>query len=170
MNALRLERLAEELRCFSTEEMPDTSPVFEAARRFGFELEPDRNQKARPPFSPAPGEAECYVVQGQTVILKRTGEETNGDYTLIEIESAPLGEMPMRLHKREAEAYLVLEGVYQIRVGGQVHTARPGTFVFTPRCIPHAFRNIGGSPGRLLSITSPAGIEDWYRERGEQVV
>jgi len=35
---------------------------------------------------------------------------------------------------------------------------------FGPRGTPHAFQNIGETPGRLLVITTPSGLERFFEE------
>jgi hypothetical protein len=51
-------------------------------------------------------------------------------------------------------------------VGEQTIKARPGSFLFGPKDIPHAF-SVDSGPARLLFILSPAGMEGLIREMGE---
>jgi hypothetical protein len=44
--------------------------------------------------------------------------------------------------------------------------ARPGTFLFGPKDVPHAF-SVDSGPARLLFILSPSGMEGLIRETGE---
>jgi len=54
----------------------------------------------------------------------------------------------------------VLEGEYQVRLGGKVAVAGAGDYVFVPRGTPHSYRNVGPGPARVLNIMSPAdGVE-----------
>jgi hypothetical protein len=46
----------------------------------------------------------------------------------------------------------------------------PGTFVFAPRGLPHRYKNIGTAHGRLLFTFTPAGIEAFFQELGDQSV
>jgi len=39
-----------------------------------------------------------------------------------------------------------------------------GGIAFGPRGTPHAFQNIGETPGRLLVITTPSGLERFFEE------
>ena len=39
-----------------------------------------------------------------------------------------------------------------------------GGFAFGPRGMPHAFQNIGVTPGRMLVITTPSGAERFFEE------
>jgi hypothetical protein len=51
-------------------------------------------------------------------------------------------------------------------VGDQTIKARPGSFLFGPEEVPHAFK-VDSGPARLLFLLSPAGFEDLVREIGE---
>jgi mannose-6-phosphate isomerase-like protein (cupin superfamily) len=58
----------------------------------------------------------------------------------------------------------VLEGEYEFCVGEQTVRAGPGTFVFGPRGIPHTFKCVGTSPGKIQGIISPPGFEAFFKE------
>jgi hypothetical protein len=51
-------------------------------------------------------------------------------------------------------------------VGDQTIKARPGSFLFGPKDVPHAF-TVDSGPARLLFIFTPAGLEGAIREMGE---
>jgi hypothetical protein len=51
-------------------------------------------------------------------------------------------------------------------VGDQTLKAHPGSFLFGPKDVPHAF-TVDSGPARLLFVLSPAGFEDLIREMGE---
>jgi hypothetical protein len=42
--------------------------------------------------------------------------------------------------------------------------ASTGGMAFGPRGVPHAFQNVGDTPGRLLVITTPSGLERFFEE------
>ncbi|HZI32676.1 MAG TPA: cupin domain-containing protein, partial [Candidatus Binatia bacterium] len=44
--------------------------------------------------------------------------------------------------------------------------AKPGTTLFAPRGIPHTYRYLGQTPGRLMCIITPAGFEGFFEEIG----
>lgn len=72
----------------------------------------------------------------------------------------------MYIHHREEETFHVIEGEYEFTCGHQTFVAKPGSTVFGPRGIPHGYRYFGQSPGRILLIATPAGIENWFEEVG----
>jgi len=62
---------------------------------------------------------------------------------------------PLHLHRRDDEAWYVLEGSLRVQVGANVVEAGAGAAVFVPRGTAHTFWNPG--PGRvryLLVMTS----------------
>jgi mannose-6-phosphate isomerase-like protein (cupin superfamily) len=90
--------------------------------------------------------------------------DTAGLYALTDTIVPPqAGPIPHR-HSREDEAFYILDGQVQFRVGGRTFDATRGAFVFAPRGIPHAFRNITAQPARMIGIISPAGLENFLDE------
>jgi quercetin dioxygenase-like cupin family protein len=111
----------------------------------------------------APGEGEVLDWMGEPTILKATGDHTSGRYALAEIVSTPEGFVPLHIHHREDEAFLILEGEVRFTVAESVIEGGPGTFAFGPRDIPHRYEVL--TPlARMLLIFSPAGFEGFIRE------
>jgi quercetin dioxygenase-like cupin family protein len=103
-------------------------------------------------------------VLGERVTLKLAGEDSDGSCAAVEISTPPQVGPPLHVHQREDEAFYVLEGMYEIRVGGRVIPAPPGTFAFLPRGIPHRYTNVGYRTGRLFVTITPAGFERFFEE------
>ena len=62
---------------------------------------------------------------------------------------------PLHVHRRDDEAWYVLEGALRVQLGSDEVEARAGSSVFAPRGTPHTYWNPG--PGRvryLLIMTS----------------
>src|SRR5438270_8161368 len=76
---------------------------------------------------------------GWLLTFLATGEETQGQFALME-QCARKGNVPPRhIHHREDETFYVIEGEMTFSVGDQTIQATPGTMVFAPRDIPHSF-------------------------------
>ena len=58
----------------------------------------------------------------------------------------------------------MLEGEHVFQVGDEEFQLGPGGLVFAPRGIPHAQRRVVPRTGRVLVLTSPAGLERFFRE------
>jgi quercetin dioxygenase-like cupin family protein len=122
-----------------------------------------RNTQPRPKDLQA-GKGRVLSVLGERVTLKLSGEESDGACASVEISTPPQVGPPLYVHQREDEVLYVLEGMYEIRVGGRVVPAPPGTFAFLPRGIPHRYTNVGYRTGRLLVTITPAGFERFFEE------
>ncbi len=119
-------------------------------------------------FAHEPGEGEAWWWFGGLATIKATGEQTDGRYSLVEIlvPEIPKEEGLLHVHHFEDEGFYVLEGEMTFYVGYETIKARPGSFLFGPRDVPHAF-TVDSGPARLLFILSPAGMEGAIREMGE---
>jgi mannose-6-phosphate isomerase-like protein (cupin superfamily) len=88
--------------------------------------------------------------------------DTNGAFCLMEAVLKRGNEPPPHVHSREDELFYVIEGSFDVYVGKEVFHVKARGCVFLPRLIAHAF--IIRSPRiRLLTLFSPAGIEDAFR-------
>ena len=68
----------------------------------------------------------------------------------------------MHLHRNEDEILHVLEGDFRFWCGDWVRNAGAGATVVLPRGVPHAFRNVGAAPGRMLEVAAPGGFEGFF--------
>jgi mannose-6-phosphate isomerase-like protein (cupin superfamily) len=117
-----------------------------------------------------PGERRAIQAPGHPIIFKATAEGTGGAYSLL--ETVVTGNGPTQhIHKTEEEAFYVLEGEVNIKVGEQIARGTAGSFVLIPRGTVHTFWNVGPTPAKHLVIFSPPGFEqafvEVWGERGE---
>ena len=71
------------------------------------------------------------------------------------------------MHRREDEIVYVLEGAIEIRLDNQRLHASAGGAAHLPKNIPHALYNPLRTPLRLLAMTVPGGMEDFFDELNE---
>ena len=64
-------------------------------------------------------------LQKDTVTFLKTAADTNGEYTLVEVELADGGGVGLHYHKTYAEAFECIEGEVQVRLGKTIHTHQP---------------------------------------------
>ena len=112
------------------------------------------------------GEGEAWWWVGLLATIKATKEQTGGRYTLVEILAPDGYGSVLHVHHREDEGFWILEGELTFYVGDQTIKARPGSFLFGPKDVPHAF-TVDSGPARLLFVLSPAGMEGLISEMGE---
>ena len=60
-------------------------------------------------------------------------------------------------HPDHLDAFYVLDGLVEFRVGAEPRVAGPGTFVAAPPAAVHGFRHAGPEPIRLLNLHAPPG-------------
>ncbi len=123
-------------------------------------------QDADPTVVPA-GEGTTYRTFGETLTLKLGTDDTGGAFTLFECLTPPQVGPPLHAHHREDETIYVLEGDYEVQCGEGHFKIHPGMLVFLPRDIPHAHRNSGHKPARMLVWATPSGVESFVRELGQ---
>jgi quercetin dioxygenase-like cupin family protein len=104
------------------------------------------------------GEGSARWWGGGLATIKATGKETGDLYSIVEVLEPPGARAPLHLHRKEDEAFYVLEGEMTFRIGEETIKARPGSFVFGPKDVPHIY-TVDSGPARLLFLLSPAGFE-----------
>lgn len=107
-------------------------------------------------------------VAGGTYTILVSGDDTAGKYALIEMVVPPGGGPPPHRHDFE-EAFTLLEGELEFTFRGEKKTANAGTTVNVPANAPHAFKNVGAKPARMLCLCVPAGQEQMFLEIGDRV-
>jgi mannose-6-phosphate isomerase-like protein (cupin superfamily) len=117
-------------------------------------------------FARDSGEGEAWWWFGVLATIKATEEQTGGRNTLVEILAPDGYESVLHVHHQEDEGFYILEGEMTFYVGDQTIKARPGSFLFGPKDVPHAFR-VDSGPAKLLFVFTPAGFEGLIREMGE---
>ena len=101
---------------------------------------------------------------GDVVTIKAATRQTNGMLTVLELVIGPKRGPALHTHLREDELWYVLEGEFRFKTGDAMLRASTGGMAFGPRGTPHCFQNIGDSPGRLLVITTPSGLERFFEQ------
>jgi quercetin dioxygenase-like cupin family protein len=106
---------------------------------------------------------------GQVMSMKLFGRDTRQSVTLFE-QTVPAGSKSswLHLHRDSDEIAWVLEGEFTFKVGATVTTGGPGTCAFLPRNVPHAWKNSGTRPGRVVFLYTPAGAGRFVEEMLER--
>ncbi len=100
------------------------------------------------------------------MFLRIHGKDTGGIISVVESHDVPGGGPPLHRHQREDETFQILSGEYEFTVNGKTFVARPGDTIFAPRQVPHTYRYVGQSPGRLMCAITPSGFEGFFEEIG----
>jgi quercetin dioxygenase-like cupin family protein len=122
------------------------------------------------PYVLSQGEGQAIWFLGTLVNIKAVGENTHNAFALLESVNPPGTEPPPHIHHHQDEALYILEGTMTIHCGDRTWKATAGSFVFLPRGIVHSFTVEGGTPAKVLILTSPSGpsgFEHFVQEMGE---
>lgn len=116
----------------------------------------------RAAFWLGPNDGEALWCVGSLSTIKILGPETQGAYAVIE-DLAPQGSgAPPHNHDLDDEAFYVLEGEVTFAIGDESPIrATPGSFVFVPGGVTHAFE-VNSPTARYLIITTPRHMQ-FYR-------
>ena len=102
-----------------------------------------------------------HPIQKDSATFLKTSEETDGEYTLIEVEVAPGGGNDPHYHKTYDEHFEVLEGALEVLVDKESHILRPGQKAVAKKNSLHRFRNTTEERAKFLVELRPghAGFE-----------
>src|SRR5881394_1286723 len=105
-------------------------------------------------------------ILGIPMVIRIHGRDTGGVVSVVESHDVPGGGPPPHIHHREDETFQILEGEYEWMVGDKKFVAQKGTTIFAPRGVPHTYRYLGQTPGRLMCVITPSGFEGFFEEIG----
>jgi glyoxylate utilization-related uncharacterized protein len=71
--------------------------------------------------------------------------------------------MPSHRHAAFEEGIYVPDGSIHVTLDGETYEATAGSFLIIPWGLPHQIRNTQQSAARLLLLSVPGGVEDYYR-------
>jgi len=95
----------------------------------------------------------------------KTSEETNGEYTLIEIDLGKSDGPPLHYHNAFSEKFQVEDGVLYLQVGKEKKILNIGESVTVPAGTPHRFYNETNNQVKFLITLKPGhtGMENFIK-------
>lgn len=112
-----------------------------------------------------PGDGELLCAGPSELRFKAQATDGDGALTLTEMRVAPgFPGPPLHIHAGFTDAFYVVEGTLELRVGEDTVEAGPGTFAALPPGTPHTFANAGSEPARAVNLMAPAGFEAYIKE------
>jgi quercetin dioxygenase-like cupin family protein len=103
-----------------------------------------------------------YYMGGYWTFLA-TGADTNGQFSLIELNLRGGLEPPAHIHTYEDESFHVLAGELIVSCGDQEQVLKAGDFIHLPKGIRHSFK-VNGERAKVLMHIVPAGLENMFQE------
>ncbi len=113
--------------------------------------------------SPVATAGEIRWYNGNQVRFIINPEDTQGDFSIVEMTALAGTEPPTHIHQNEDETFILHEGEVRFFIGEQVIDAKPGMSVFAPRGIRHAFK-IMSPAARFHMIMTPGHFANFFRE------
>jgi len=95
-------------------------------------------------------------IQKDQVVFLKTHADTNGEYTLVEVELADGGGVGLHYHKTYSEKFDCLEGEVQVQLGKQLQKLNVGESATAAPGINHLFRNRSGKSCKFQVELRPA--------------
>jgi quercetin dioxygenase-like cupin family protein len=118
------------------------------------------------PFVIPPAGGRKIDLGGFRMLVKATGDQTGGAFSLLEADEPPGFGPPLHIHHDAAEAFYVLAGEYIIFLDQREVVCPAGSFIFIPAGAPHGFR-VGSAPSRKLNVYVPAAMVGYFDELSE---
>jgi quercetin dioxygenase-like cupin family protein len=100
------------------------------------------------------------ATSGPRVLLR--SEQTDGEVSVIVIDSSPERRGPKLHHHDFDETFYVLEGELTFQLGDELFTRAAGEVAFAPRREPHTYANLSGATAQALLVCTPAGFERYF--------
>ena len=90
-------------------------------------------------------------------------EATGGAISVIMAWHKPGEGPPDHVHFSQEEMFFIVEGTYELTVGGQTSKVGPGTLVFIPRNVVHRFKTVGDATACMLDWSLPGGQDHYFK-------
>ena len=111
----------------------------------------------------APQEGQTLSVVGDTYRLIVTGQQTGGDYAMIEMRVPPGSGPGPHEHPAFHETYYILEGEVLFQFEDKSIRAKPGQLVSIPKGGGvHRFQNVSSANARMMCTVVPAGLDTFF--------
>ncbi|HZW65987.1 MAG TPA: cupin domain-containing protein [Hanamia sp.] len=108
-------------------------------------------------------EEETLCVSDNTITVKIGGKETGNAYSLFELSVPPEVGAGLHIDQDWDEFWHVMEGTFAFTLNGEKIELSSGGFAYGPKGIPHSFKNVGNTTGKLVMLTRPSGLENFFK-------
>lgn len=115
-------------------------------------------------------QGQSLSVVGDTYRILISGEQTGGNYAVIDMLVPPGGGPGPHAHKDMQEMFYVVDGEIDFKKEDGIYTAKKGAFVNIPLGgAVHSFKNTTDKVTHLLCTVVPAGLDSFFKEIGKPV-
>jgi quercetin dioxygenase-like cupin family protein len=103
---------------------------------------------------------------GSSAELKLEGDQSGGEWAVVDWRVRAGDEPPLHTHTREDETLYLLDGAITAYVGDERIDVEAGSYAALPKNVQHGLR-VRGDEARLLLAVQPAGFEYFLVPRDE---
>ena len=118
-------------------------------------------------FTVEPDE-DAFWWHGSLYRIKARGSATGGAIGVVDASLWRGFGPALHIHRREDEAFYVLEGEIRFQVRDEQFVGGPGRWVWAPRDVPHTF-TVESETARTLIFFTPGGFERMFEVGGVPV-
>jgi mannose-6-phosphate isomerase-like protein (cupin superfamily) len=120
------------------------------------------------PYALGREEGEAIWMFDSLDTIKADAERPGGGFSVVEFVDFEGSSVPLHVNDRWDTGFYILAGEYSFVIADETVAASPGSWVYVPRTVPHAWR-CDSTEGRLLNVAVPGGFEAFCRRVGESV-
>ena len=107
---------------------------------------------------------------GDSYRILLSGEQTGGNYAVIDMLVPPGGGPAPHAHKDMQEMFYIVEGEVEFKKEGGSYIAKKGSLVNIPLGgAVHCFKNNTDKAVHLICTVIPAGLDSFFKELGKPV-
>lgn len=107
---------------------------------------------------------ERLSVSGNAITVKIGGEQTDNAYSVFELSVPPCAGAGLHIDKDWDEWWHVVDGTFAFTLNEERMELGAGSFAYGPKGIPHSFKNVGKTTGKIVMVTMPSGLEKFFRD------
>ena len=109
-------------------------------------------------------------IVGDTYRIIISGEQTNGEFAMIDMLVPPGGGPGPHAHASFHESFYVVDGEVEFKTETGKTIAQKGDVITIPKGgAIHSFKNVSNSMAHLLCTVVPAGLDAFFEEIGTPV-
>ena len=82
-------------------------------------------------------------------------KDTDGDLYIEDVTGKPGGGVPLHMHSREDELFIIHQGEITFTVGTETHVVQAGAMVYGPRGVPHGIKFTGTENVHFTTLVMP---------------
>jgi mannose-6-phosphate isomerase-like protein (cupin superfamily) len=95
---------------------------------------------------------------------------TNEAFSIVHLIHGPGLATPLHIHHTSDEAFYIIAGEAHGVLGDEEWHAGPGSFVWLPRGVPHAFQTVSECALELLTMSIPGAFDNFVVAASEPYV